>query len=143
MKHTRDSVDSPPERFLSHTSTSSTLSSQEDSSRTHNKSSRPLSFFRSRPNLAAKTIHSSADDSSRVAASTTMISDSPTSPQRPALGPNKRDTTHRRNADDWRRYSGTVQHCGRHSNDWLFGGFSLRDTVRDGVDKLRHHHQAS
>jgi hypothetical protein len=21
--------------------------------------------------------------------------------------------------------------CGRHSNDWLFGGFSITDTVRD------------
>ncbi|OOF99524.1 hypothetical protein ASPCADRAFT_203304 [Aspergillus carbonarius ITEM 5010] len=45
----------------------------------------------------------------------------------------------RRSGDDYRRYSGTVNHYGRHSNDWLFGGFSLRDTVRDGVDRLRHH----
>ncbi|KAI9043852.1 uncharacterized protein KD926_002743 [Aspergillus affinis] len=43
----------------------------------------------------------------------------------------------RRSGDDYRRYSGTVNHYGRHSNDWLFGGFSLRDTVRDGVEKLR------
>lgn len=43
----------------------------------------------------------------------------------------------RRSGDDYRRYSGTVNHYGRHSNDWLFGGFSLRDTVRDGVGKLR------
>ncbi|KAE8375358.1 hypothetical protein BDV26DRAFT_17627 [Aspergillus bertholletiae] len=39
--------------------------------------------------------------------------------------------------EDYRRYSGTVNHYGRHSNDWLFGGFSLRDTVRGGVDRLR------
>ncbi|PWY89444.1 hypothetical protein BO94DRAFT_36117 [Aspergillus sclerotioniger CBS 115572] len=45
----------------------------------------------------------------------------------------------RRSGDDYRRYSGTVNHYGRHSNDWLFGGFSLRDTVRGGVDRLRHH----
>ncbi|PYI34272.1 hypothetical protein BP00DRAFT_454840 [Aspergillus indologenus CBS 114.80] len=36
----------------------------------------------------------------------------------------------RKSTEDYRRYSGTVNHCGRHSNDWLFGGFSLRDTVR-------------
>ncbi|KAL4920069.1 hypothetical protein BDW62DRAFT_199159 [Aspergillus aurantiobrunneus] len=33
-----------------------------------------------------------------------------------------------------RRYDNTVYHYGRHSNYWLFGGFSVRDTVRDGVD---------
>lgn len=48
--------------------------------------------------------------------------------------------THRStNTNDYRRYNGTVNHYGRHSNDWLFGGFSLRDTVRGGVDRLRHH----
>lgn len=41
--------------------------------------------------------------------------------------------------DDYRRYSGTVNHYGRHSNDWLFGGFSVRDSVRDGIDQLFHH----
>ena len=53
----------------------------------------------------------------------------------------QREHTHRSNraSTDYRRYNGTVNHYGRHSNDWLFGGFSLRDTVRDGVDKLRHH----
>ncbi|KAJ5991501.1 hypothetical protein N7499_003919 [Penicillium canescens] len=38
---------------------------------------------------------------------------------------------------DYRRYSGTVNHYGRHSNDWLFGGFSVRETVREGIEKLR------
>lgn len=53
----------------------------------------------------------------------------------------QREHTHRSNraSADYRRYNGTVNHYGRHSNDWLFGGFSLRDTVRDGVDRLRHH----
>ena len=46
---------------------------------------------------------------------------------------------HRRSSDDYRRFNGTVYHYGRHSNDWLFGGFSVRDTLRDGVDKLRSH----
>ncbi|KAA8644062.1 uncharacterized protein ATNIH1004_008259 [Aspergillus tanneri] len=49
----------------------------------------------------------------------------------------------RRSGDDYRRYSGTVNHYGRHSNDWLFGGFSLRDTVRDRVDRLRGHGEKS
>jgi hypothetical protein len=49
----------------------------------------------------------------------------------------------RRNSDDYRRYSGTVNHYGRHSNDWLFGGFSVRETVRDGFEKLRHHDKES
>lgn len=45
----------------------------------------------------------------------------------------------RKISDDYRRYNGTVNHYGRHSNDWLFGGFSLRDTVRGGVERLRNH----
>ncbi|EEH35814.2 hypothetical protein PAAG_00137 [Paracoccidioides lutzii Pb01] len=28
-----------------------------------------------------------------------------------------------------RRLSGTVNYCGRHGNDWLFGGFSVRESV--------------
>ncbi|MCJ1244498.1 hypothetical protein MMC30_001696 [Trapelia coarctata] len=32
-----------------------------------------------------------------------------------------------------KRHSGTVMQCGRHSNDWLFGGFSFTDTVRGFV----------
>jgi hypothetical protein len=43
--------------------------------------------------------------------------------------------------DDYRRYSGTVNHYGRHSNDWLFGGFSVRDSVRDGIDRFFHHEE--
>jgi hypothetical protein len=44
----------------------------------------------------------------------------------------------RKNSDDYRRLSGTINHCGRHSNDWLFGGFSVRETVASGLGKLRH-----
>ncbi|KAL4973445.1 hypothetical protein BDW66DRAFT_153803 [Aspergillus desertorum] len=40
-------------------------------------------------------------------------------------------------SDSRRRYDNTVYHYGRHSNYWLFGGFSVRDTVRDGVDWIR------
>lgn len=51
--------------------------------------------------------------------------------------PKRASTPTRKNSDDYKRYSGTVNHYGRHSNDWLFGGFSVRDTVRDSLDKLR------
>ncbi|GAB1190983.1 hypothetical protein APSETT444_000151 [Aspergillus pseudonomiae] len=59
-------------------------------------------------------------------------------PRRSASPTQISDSYHsRKSSDDYRRYSGTVNHYGRHSNDWLFGGFSLRDTVRGGVDRLR------
>ncbi|KAI1936853.1 hypothetical protein LOZ66_004360 [Ophidiomyces ophidiicola] len=38
--------------------------------------------------------------------------------------------SHRRSASDHKRLSNTVNYCGRHSNDWLFNGFSIRDSVR-------------
>lgn len=66
--------------------------------------------------------------------------ESPTDPTRPALGKRVSDSTSSRKAsNDHKRYSGTINHYGRHSNDWLFGGFSVRDTLRDGIDKLRNH----
>jgi hypothetical protein len=34
-----------------------------------------------------------------------------------------------RKSGDYKRLSGTVNHCGRHGNDWLFGGFSVRESV--------------
>lgn len=56
----------------------------------------------------------------------------------PKAGYPKRASTHtRKNSDDYKRYSGTVNHYGRHSNDWLFGGFSVRETFRDSLDRLR------
>ncbi|KAJ6095620.1 hypothetical protein N7486_006366 [Penicillium sp. IBT 16267x] len=57
--------------------------------------------------------------------------------------PKRASTPTRKNSDNYRRYSGTVYHYGRHSNDWLFGGFSVRDTVRDGIEKLRNHDKDS
>ena len=66
------------------------------------------------------------------------------SPKSPKLDYAKRaPTPTRKTGDDYRRYSGTINHYGRHSNDWLFGGFSVRDTVRDGIEKLRHHDKES
>ncbi|KAH8690135.1 hypothetical protein BGW36DRAFT_390267 [Talaromyces proteolyticus] len=72
---------------------------------------------------------------------------SPTSsvfPTRPALSHHSRvpsdgsvGSSARTRSDGYKRYSGTLNHYGRHSNDWLFGGFSVRDTVRDGIEKLK------
>jgi hypothetical protein len=89
-----------------------------------------------------RSIPTSRDSVPQLSTSPTAMSPiesaSPTS-----FGPLKRDSgsyssQSRKSGDDYRRYSGTVNHYGRHSNDWLFGGFSLRDTVREGVDRLRH-----
>jgi hypothetical protein len=68
-----------------------------------------------------------------------------TSPQSPKQEyiTKRGSTPTRKSSDDYRRYSGTVNHCGRHSNDWLFGGFSVRETVRDGIEKFRHHDKES
>lgn len=49
---------------------------------------------------------------------------SPTSPTNPA-SPSRPMTLKRT-----RKTSGTTSHCGRHSNDWLFGGISVRETVK-------------
>ena len=36
------------------------------------------------------------------------------------------------------RSYGTLSDCGRHSNDWLFNGFSFRDTARGALGHLTH-----
>ncbi|KAJ9363914.1 hypothetical protein C8Q69DRAFT_507627 [Paecilomyces variotii] len=69
----------------------------------------------------------------------TFYEGSPASPHRSRAG-KRNSAMSTRGSSDYKRYSGTVNHYGRHSNDWLFGGFSLRDTVRDGVEKLLHNH---
>jgi hypothetical protein len=66
--------------------------------------------------------------------------ESPTDSTRPAPGKRFSDSTSNRKASNGhKRYSGTINHYGRHSNDWLFGGFSVRDSLRDGIDKLLNH----
>jgi hypothetical protein len=69
------------------------------------------------------------------------------SPQSPKQDYMKRaPTPTRSNSGDYKRYSGTVNHYGRHSNDWLFGGFSVRETVRGvrgSLDKLRNQDKES
>ncbi|MCJ1295708.1 hypothetical protein MMC34_007272 [Xylographa carneopallida] len=47
--------------------------------------------------------------------------DSSTSTGSQATRPRSRST---------KRHSGTVMQCGRHGNDWLFGGFSFTEAVR-------------
>ncbi|PWY71842.1 hypothetical protein BO83DRAFT_427504 [Aspergillus eucalypticola CBS 122712] len=150
-------------RALSQSTTSSTSSTTTNSHATkarHHKASRLSSvkqFLRSRshsPTAASIPSNRSSPSASFdiprsiPANSTPRRSASPVSTMSPSRAStddsatNKRvHSTHiRRSGHDYRRYSGTVNHYGRHSNDWLFGGFSLRDTVRDGVDRLRHHH---
>lgn len=82
---------------------------------------------------------STSADMPRRSASPVRSPQSPTSPRHSRNQRDSRSHHSRRSSDDYRRYRGTVNHYGRHSNDWLFGGFSLRDTVRDGVERLRHH----
>ncbi|KAJ5773839.1 hypothetical protein N7457_008735 [Penicillium paradoxum] len=77
-------------------------------------------------------------DQQYTSTSPTQMSPTMSSPQSPKPDFLKRASTPmRKNSDDYKRYSGTVNHYGRHSNDWLFGGFSVRGTVRGGIDKLR------
>ncbi|KAJ5914826.1 hypothetical protein N7504_003709 [Penicillium tannophilum] len=78
-------------------------------------------------------------DQSDGSTSPTEMFPEPSSPQSSKQDfPKRASTPTRKNGDDYRRYSGTINHYGRHSNDWLFGGFSVRDTVRDGIEKLRN-----
>ena len=39
-----------------------------------------------------------------------------------------------------KRNSGTIMQVGRHSNDWLFGGFSLRETVKGLISPSQSEH---
>lgn len=100
--------------------------------RQSSSSSQPRDIPRSAPN------HSYFDQNNQSTSPVQMSPDA-SSPRSPKPESTKRASTPtRKNSDDYRRYSGTVNHCGRHSNDWLFGGFSVRDTVRGSFDKLRH-----
>ncbi|KAJ5093534.1 hypothetical protein N7456_009395 [Penicillium angulare] len=151
-----------PRRSLSQTSatTSSSRSTQRSDEKKHHRLSNPLTSKIFRPDSKSPAAidipknRQSADahyiprsnpdtayfDREHSSTSPVKMSPEPSSPQSPKPDFGKRaPTPTRKNSDDYRRYSGTVNHYGRHSNDWLFGGFSVRDTVRDGIDKLRHH----
>ncbi|RAK94857.1 uncharacterized protein BO80DRAFT_489197 [Aspergillus ibericus CBS 121593] len=141
----------------SSTSSSTTTTTTPSSPNTHISNSKPRKasrlssvkdFLRSRSNSPTLSDHSPVpnfDIPRSIPANSDHPSTSPTTMSHRVSSDShsashKHSTSgHRRSGDDYRRYSGTVNHYGRHSNDWLFGGFSLRDTVRDGVDRLRHH----
>ncbi|OQE45860.1 hypothetical protein PENCOP_c001G05444 [Penicillium coprophilum] len=149
--HTQSNI--YPKRSLSQTS--ATSSSSQLSQEKHSKLPNPLSkLFRTRTpapiNIPKKQDRMSQPRDIPQKSKTSYFPDqgytstSPTqmfsmgSPQSPKVDCPKRDSTPtRKNSDDYKRYSGTVNHYGRHSNDWLFGGFSVRETVRDSLDKLR------
>ena len=126
-------------------------------STSHSLSLPTAKMFRSRSKSPAPIDTGLDSHSQNYSTSPTQMS--PTDLHRPAYGKRASDSSyssysshsrshssstshpqpHRRSSDDYRRLNGTVNHHGRHSNDWLFGGFSLRDTVKDGVDKLKSH----
>ncbi|CAL5865825.1 uncharacterized protein PFLUO_LOCUS31 [Penicillium psychrofluorescens] len=124
-----------PQLFHSCSKSSSPVSTPDSSSRQSMAASQPrdiprsaskMSYFDGQHHHSTSLVQMSPDNSS------------PCSP-REDFGTKGAPTPTRKTSDDYRRYSGTVNHFGRHSNDWLFGGFSVRETVRDGFEKLRHH----
>lgn len=58
--------------------------------------------------------------------SQTISTQTPVKEQRPSLQKNGRTSTS--GSDPWR---------GRHSNDWLFNGFSFRSTARDAFERRK------
>ncbi|KAL1986177.1 hypothetical protein VTN96DRAFT_6829 [Rasamsonia emersonii] len=90
------------------------------------RSASPPSHIATPPRCASPTAMSRHDSSS------------PASASRSSAG-KRFSGSSRKSSSDYKRYSGTLNHYGRHSNDWLFGGFSVRNTVREGIDRLLHH----
>lgn len=137
-----------PQRSLSQSSTTSSRSNQsQKSSRLANrlsskifrsKSPAPINIPKTRTDIPRSNPEASYFPQSY--SSPTSMSPSASSPQSPKADyeVKRASTPTRKSSGDYKRYSGTVNHCGRHSNDWLFGGFSVRDSVRDGIEKLRH-----
>ncbi|KAL1964439.1 hypothetical protein VTN77DRAFT_6997 [Rasamsonia byssochlamydoides] len=118
---------------------SSTSSLKNKFFRSRSKSPVPQSSNASNAPTSSNHLRRSASPPSYIptplrSASPTATShpSSPVSASRPAAGK-------RSSRNDYKRYSGTLNHYGRHSNDWLFGGFSVRDAVRDGLDRLLNH----
>lgn len=148
--------DTYPKRSLSQTSatTCSSCSTQRsDEKKRDRKLSNPLAsrLFRSGSksptpiDIPKSHKRRSYFDQHHRSHSPDQMSPEATSPRSPKqeYTTKRASTPARKNSDDYRRYSGTVNHYGRHSNDWLFGGFSVRGTVRDGIEKFRHHDKES
>ncbi|CAI7638097.1 unnamed protein product [Penicillium crustosum] len=163
VMHTQSNI--YPKRSLSQTSATSTSSSSHTSQFSQEKKrsrlSKPIShLFRSKspapidtpkshqdkmsqPRDIPQSYHKSSyfPDQDYTSTSPTEMSTSMGSPK--VDSPKRASTPTRKNSGDYKRYSGTVNHYGRHSNDWLFGGFSVRETVRDSLDKLRNQDKES
>ena len=145
-----------PKRSLSQTSTISSRSSQNSEKETsklsnkisskvfRSKSPAPIDIPKSRQDSQREIPRSNPEASyfpqSYTSTSPTEMSPTISSPQspKPDYDVKRVPTPTRKISGDYKRYSGTVNHYGRHSNDWLFGGFSVRETVRDGLEKLRN-----
>lgn len=123
-------------RHFHQISRSSTLNNEDDNDDNNNRSN--LQRFQLPEDLHNST--SQFTDMSQRASSFDQMSPRSSISSYGSDYQKQRENSHRSTkTSDYRRYNGTVNHYGRHSNDWLFGGFSLRDTVRGGVDRLRHH----
>jgi hypothetical protein len=136
-----------PKRSFSQTSTASSRSSQQSQKKSSNKITSRL--FRSKSpapiDIPKGEIPRSIPEASYFPQSYTSTSPTEMSltispPQSPKADCDIKRVSNqtRKTSGDYKRYSGTVNHYGRHSNDWLFGGFSVRETVRDGLGKLRN-----
>ncbi|KAJ5460352.1 uncharacterized protein N7458_001904 [Penicillium daleae] len=141
--------DTYPKRSLSQTSTttcSSRSTQRSDEKKRSRNLSNPLASKLFRPGSKSPTPIEIPKQHKRQSSATPGPNVSPgyfpQSPKQEYIT-KRASTPTRKSSDDYRRYSGTVNHCGRHSNDWLFGGFSVRETVRDGIEKFRHHDKES
>lgn len=137
-----DNIEETSSRILTRIRSRSPLprSSSPTADKKRRRSPPPL-----QPSSAASTSPISPSSVDRVYSPAGM---SPTSPdsQRPTMGhrdasSSSIDSSERPRSDSYKRYSGTINHYGRHSNDWLFGGFSVRNTLRDGIEKLKGHNE--
>ncbi|KAL4901421.1 hypothetical protein BDW74DRAFT_159951 [Aspergillus multicolor] len=103
------------------------LSTRTSNSPSMTRPATPRSYPAGMDTFVPRDSFSSTEDSPRRTQSPLPLQASPT----------RTSSNRSRGSDSRRRYDNTVYHYGRHSNYWLFGGFSVRDTVRDGVDWIR------
>ncbi|KKZ62856.1 hypothetical protein EMCG_02790 [[Emmonsia] crescens] len=113
------------------TTTSSSSSKANNSDTTSSSTSTPFTYLHSG--------HRTSSPPPLVASPTSLYSPATTTTPTPTRAMHKRHSnpyghTKRKSSgggslSDNRRLSGTVNHRGRHANDWLFGGFSVRESV--------------
>ncbi|KAK7515687.1 hypothetical protein IWZ03DRAFT_380177 [Phyllosticta citriasiana] len=102
---------------------------------------RSRSRSRSRSRTRTRTRRTDAQ-STVVLPPTSMPKDDSQSPPRPRVqrmsSTLSRETTTSSTSTNYKRHSTTSSfYSGRHSNEWLFGGFSVTDTVKDAYHYLR------